>query len=164
MRIGYSDDEAHPGQFALYRANSSRQIAGRKGQAALRDLERALLELPTKRLISGSIAKDGEVCAVGALLVLKRQGAGMTREGAIADLVTKYQNEDPEDDYEDSGWNTDDVAADEGVAPVLVAWRLVELNDVILDDATPEERYERVLKWVRARLVTAKGESDAEPR
>ena len=61
--------------------------------------------------------------------------------------------------------------------PRLVAWKVVELNDILLDtvwevmhgpvkpgygtykggielirDMTPEERYEKVLAWVRARI------------
>lgn len=43
MRISYSDEEDSPGQFALFQANCRRSLQGKKGQAALRELEAALL-------------------------------------------------------------------------------------------------------------------------
>lgn len=45
-RVGWSEDEDYPGQFALWRANLERSLAGRKGQAALRDLEAAMVVRP----------------------------------------------------------------------------------------------------------------------
>jgi hypothetical protein len=160
MRIGYADEESYPGQFELYRANTERQIAGRKGQKALRDLEEALLALPSKRLVLKHLAeRDGGVCAIGALLVLKRQRAGMSYDDAVRDIIATHDCDSEPDTM------TDEVAVAEGVAPPLVAWRLVELNDVLLESfwdteaathvkPTPEERYERVLAWVRSQLVS----------
>ena len=50
-RVSYSNEEYFPGQFDLWQANCRRSIAGKKGQAALRELEQALLALPEKRLM-----------------------------------------------------------------------------------------------------------------
>jgi hypothetical protein len=153
-RISYSEEEPWQGAFELFRANTDRQLAGRKGQATLRELEAALLALPEKRLISNAIACGDEVCAVGALLVARRVAKGEDRDEVLA----RYQRVEPEDDewgdydaydgYEDP---TETIAAAEGV-PRLVAWRLAELNDMLLEDCTPEERYTRVLDWVRSHL------------
>jgi len=148
MRIHYNDEERFPGQFDLWRANTERQILGKTGQRTLRELEAALLALPEPKLVRNAAAKDGRVCTIGALLVLKRTATGMSYETATAELQANY---DPDDEY------LDEIAVREGVAPELVAWRLVELNDVLLDRCTDEERYERVLAWVRGKLKAAGG-------
>ena len=146
MRINYSDDEDRPGQFALWQTNCARSLRGKAGQAALRTLETALIALPAKRLIAWQLVDDaGDVCAVGAYA--RHQGLDLSRF-------------DPEDE-------TDQVGVEAGM-PRLVAWQLVELNDIVLnaiwgcdDDPkgryrkmSPEERYDRVLAWVRAQLTS----------
>lgn len=154
MRINYSDEEDRPGQFALWDANCRRSIRGKLGQRELRELEKALLEMPHKRLISGALCDDDDVCAVGAYARHK----GLDLSGF-----------DPEDE-------TDEVGVAAGM-PRLIAWKLVALNDLTLDvvwevaegprnryeatykggipyirDVTPEERYAKVLAWVREQL------------
>ena len=137
MRINYSEDEDSPGQFGLWQANCRRSIKGKAGQAALRELEQALLTQPEKRLISDeSQNAEGEVCAIGALA--KYRGIEKTEA-------------DPED--------MEEVGIELGM-PRLVARKVVCLNDVELgiyglNSVTPEERYERVLAWVRRQLVQA---------
>ena len=87
-RISYSEEEDYEGQFALFRANLNRSLAGKKGQAALRDLEAALLALPEKRLVGYHLVKDGDVCATGALVALRRQKKlQMTREEVLAQMA-----------------------------------------------------------------------------
>lgn len=152
MRLNWSDEEDRPGQFALWNANCRRSLNGRAGQQALRELEAALLALPEKRLIKDSLVDDdGGVCAIAC--------------------YAKYKGVDPlKFDPEDE---SDEVGVVSGM-PRLVAWKVVELNDIILDtvwdvaegpiqrgygtykggiplirDMTPEERYERILAWVR---------------
>lgn len=155
MRINCADDEDWTGQFALWQANCQRSIKGKAGQRALRDFEAALLALPEKRLLHGLLTDDeGGVCAIGCYARYKG-----------VDLSTF----DPEDESDAVG-----VAAG---MPRLVAWQVVALNDIELDtvwetahgplnrheatyrggiplvrEMTPEERYEKVLAWVRARL------------
>ena len=159
MRINCADEEDRPGQFALWDANCRRSIRGKAGQRALRELEAALVAMPVKRLIKDTlVTADGDVCAVGAYA--RHKGL---------DLSTF----DPEDE-------TDQVGVQAGMPP-LVAWEVVALNDIHLDtvweiaagplgrheatykggiprirDMTPEERYERVLAWVRQRLQEPK--------
>lgn len=142
MRISYSDEEDYPGQHDLWQANCTRSIESKEGQAALRELEQALLALPSKRLIANELEDaDGEVCAIGAL--------------------ARYRNYTPKADPD---WEMEEVGVELGM-PELVAWKVVALNDIDLDlyydrkqdrcvPYTPEERYERVLaqvqKWLGA--------------
>jgi hypothetical protein len=151
-RLNYSEEEDWPGQFELFQANCDRALHGPKGQRALRELEAALLALPEKRLVSGELVQpDGEVCAVGALMLHRAAIRGLSREAAIE----WYSKIDP--------YATDETATEYFGLPRLVAWKFVEQNDIMCDqrfdketqrmiDITPEERYERVLSWVRAQL------------
>ena len=161
MRLNYSDEEDFPGQYELWQANCRRSLRSRAGQRELRELEAALLALPEKRLIHGALQDGtGGMCAIAAYG--QRKGV---------DLSTF----DPEYDSDDVG-----IA---GGMPKLVAWKVVERNDVLLDDYyvtaegptkpepgwyrehyenrgvhqrmtyTPEERYQKVLAWVREQIV-----------
>lgn len=149
-RTSYSDDEYFPGQFALWRANVNRSLAGARGQAALRDLEAALLALPEKRLIADDVAKGGEVCAVGALVAHRKVSLGQAREDVLKELGGEPRDEEWEDGDEEG--ETEAIGVEAGI-PRLVAWRLVELNDMDLECASPEQRYEKVLAWTRRRLT-----------
>ena len=158
-RISYSDEEDFSGQFGLWQANCRRSIQGKAGQAALRELEQALLALPEKALISGELFNaEGDVCAIGALARFRG--------------VTETQS-DPDDDMEE-------VGVELGM-PRLVAWSVVAQNDHEIDGrwveaqgptrngygprvyvpVTCEERYERVLAWVQKQI--AKGEAMPQP-
>lgn len=158
MRLNYSDEEERPGQFALWQANCQRSMRGKIGQQELRELEAALLALPVKRLIHGALEDDeGGVCAIACYA--KHKGVDLSRH-------------DPE-------YESDEVGVQAGM-PRLVAWKVVALNDVELEDRwvrhegptlpeyggyyrgggymvcvpyTPEERYEKVLAWVRQQLT-----------
>jgi hypothetical protein len=57
---------------------------------------------------------------------------------------------DDEDGYE-AAEDTKQAAVDLGV-PRLVAWRLMEVNDEWYGGLSPEERYEKVVAWVRKHL------------
>jgi hypothetical protein len=137
MRISYTDEEDFPGQFGLWQGNCQRSLSGKQGQAALRELEAALVALPSKRLIANELDNGQDVCAIGALVRYKK----------ITPLA------DPEYEMEQVGI--------ECGMPRLVAWTVVEINDNELDfryvdgkrvDCTPEERYETILKWIRKQL------------
>lgn len=159
MRIGYSEDEEYPGQFNLWQANCYRSLQGKAGQAALRELEAALIALPTKRLIAGKLVEHGDVCAIGALALHK----GATEEGL----------EQHDEEYMEG------VGMEYGL-PKLVAWKVVEANDIdneeyslyapgpnanhfygyvpgysLRVEVTPEQRYDSMLKWVRSMLAAA---------
>lgn len=134
MRIGYSDEEGFAGQFELWQANCRRSLAGKKGQQSLRELEVALLALPTKRLIENELDNGADCCAIGALV--------------------RHKGVTPSMPFPDE--NMEDVGVECGMPP-LVAWKVVELNDMQLGGywqraVSPEERYVRVLQWTQALL------------
>lgn len=130
MRIGYSEEEDFSGQFDLWQANCRRSLRGKRGQQELRELHAALLALPEKRLIHGSLEdEEGGVCAIGAYG--KRKGLDLSKFDVDCD--------------------TDEVGIAGGM-PRLVAWKVVEMNDIELDRLTPEKRYEKMLAWVESKL------------
>lgn len=131
MRISYSDEEEYPGQFDLWQANCRRSIKGTRGQRELRELEAALVALPEKRLIHGELTDDsGGVCAIACYA--KHKGVDL------------------------SPFDLDDESDQAGIKagmPRLVAWKVVELNDIELERVTEEQRYLAVLEWVREQLA-----------
>lgn len=131
MRINYCDEEDFPGQFELWQGNCERSLRGKQGQEELRELRAALLALPEKRLIHGTLEdEDGNVCAIGAYG--KRKGLDLSKFDVDSD--------------------TDEVGIAGGM-PKLVAWKVVEMNDIEFDYAvTPEERYTKMLAWVEKKL------------
>lgn len=155
MRIGYSEYEDFPGQFGLWQGNCQRSLKGRAGQDVLRRLEAALLALPEKKLIAGELVDDeGAVCAIGALA---------KHEGKLTDDLRALGE-----------YNVEEAGIDLGM-PRLVAWKIVEMNDVHVGEypalvwlegpyrwpaerpythilMTPERRYEQMLAWVREQL------------
>lgn len=152
MRINFSDDEERPGQFALWNANVVRSLKGRAGQVALRELEAALVALPEKRLIRNYLIDDADgVCAVGCYARAK----GLDLKAF------------------DRDYETDAVGVKAGM-PRLVAWEVVAQNDIYNEGHykdgdgryvayTPEERYERVLAWVREQLKSSPEAPPQEP-
>lgn len=167
MRIGYSEEEDFAGQFELWQANCQRSLNGKKGQAALRELEAALLALPEKRLIANKmIDADGEVCAIGALAKHKgRDLVAETREQLSAIGIEHF------DDEIDGDGEMEEIGVELGM-PRLVAWKVVCQNDIEIDGyyvtlpgpyrwfqeqqqlrayvpVTPEIRYDKMLAWVQ---------------
>lgn len=128
-RINYTDEEDFSGQFALWQANCQRSMKGKVGQRELRVLRDALLALPDKRLIHGSLYEGSEVCAVGAYIRHK----GIDLE--------KFDNE----------YESDEAGIAAGM-PALVAWAVVAQNDEMFDNCTPEERYVKMLAWVESKF------------
>lgn len=141
---GEGDDSYMP--QALFRQAVELALNGKRGQRALRDLEAALLELPAKRLISNHLCKDGEVCALGALALYRGvRKAEMTKlEKKLWDI---YEGVPP---GEVSAWAADKIGVREALA-TEIQWQ----NDEEAwwgDPETPEQRYERVLAWVRSQI------------
>lgn len=155
MRIGYTDEEDFPGQFGLWQGNCQRSLKGKAGQTALRELEAALLALPSKRLIAESLVDThGEVCAIGAL--------------------AEFRGDITDDMIGQGEYDMEEVGVELGM-PRLVAWKVVEMNDLMFNGTdlvlhegpyrwpserpfeyvpiTPEQRYERMLAWIREQLA-----------
>jgi hypothetical protein len=128
-RSGYSDDysEGDAPPF-LWRQSVENAINGKRGQLMLRDLLAALDAMPNKRLIAEDLIRDGEVCAIGALGVVRG-----------IDL----QKLDPE--------RPGLIAKSFGIAEALV--REIEFyNDEFGAPETPEQRWERMRHWVASQI------------
>lgn len=155
----FSDDydEDYNNQGALWWANANRALNGRKGRAALAELETALLELPEKKLISGRLAENGQVCAVGALVAKRRVEAGEPREAVLAKLERLID----EDGY--GGVDVTATCATTIGLTYMLGYRLAYANDEDVGwKATPEQRYDAVLAWVRKKLNEAPAPSKAK--
>lgn len=128
--------------------NLSRSIAGKKGQAALRELRQALLALPEPKLVTGLFTTaEGLCCTLGALAAYRKgreEGISITEAArALHDAV------DPEDS---------DLHVEEGKKAGLsetLAWHLGYQNDDSYEfgRASPEERFAGVLCWVNENIT-----------
>lgn len=128
-RSGYGD-EYDIGAPWLYRQAVDRAMAGKRGQAFLRELLAALDALPEKRLITEELERDGEVCAIGS--VGKARGTDMSKVDAY----------DPRQ-----------VASLFGIAWSMAA-EIAYMNDEEpYRPETPEERFTRIRAWVAAQLI-----------
>jgi hypothetical protein len=135
-RSGYTDEYCFDQiNFINWRGAVTSAIRGKRGQAFLMEMAEAMADLPEKKLIADALEKDGAVCAIGA--VGKARGIDMS-------------NIDPEDYHS--------VAGKFGIAEAL-AQEIVYLND---EDGppneTPEDRYERIRRWLEYHLFGIKKE------
>ncbi len=125
-RSGYTDDCE---DVALWRGQVASAIRGRRGQAFLRELVVALNAMPEKRLISQELQSGGEVCALGCL--------GRAKSISL-------ENVDPEDHYK--------LAALFNIAHQLVQEVEWWNDEGAWDTETPEQRWQRMLKWAISNL------------
>jgi len=172
-RFGDGDEEGMP--LELWETVISNALGGPKGQTALAAMEEALLALPEPKLISGHLACDGQVCAVGAFVAHKKateenadiqtvidaMGAGVkcwcnhSRESHTdgACSGTLWQGKPCgcsayDQDGGETDYETAAAGADAGL-PRTIAWHLAYLNDEQFASGTPEARYEQMLTFVR---------------
>lgn len=141
-RSGYSDDSDDNWSFICWRGAVESAIRGKRGQAFLRELLAALDALPERKLIANELeVSDGAVCAIGA--VGKARGVDMSKI-------------DPED--------MERVAGKFGIADAL-AKEIVWMNDEAGHwKETPEQRFERVRKWVACKIKSEAPTQDTEAR
>lgn len=160
MRFSEGDYD-YPGQWALWEEALYRAVNGKRGQRVLRDLERALVELPEPKLIDGSLSDGVGVCAVGAYVAQQKVEAGEDRDEVLASLRRLAWNErwNAFDGYE-AEMSTIDQARAAGMQ-LTVAVAVAGLNDDLYK-VTPEQRYERVLSWVRQRILPEVSNQDQE--
>lgn len=128
-RSGYTDD-CDGWDLIRWRGAVAAAIRGKRGQAFLLEMWRAMTALPEPKLIANSlVARDGAVCAMGA--VARTRGLDLSQV-------------DPEDG--------DRVAEIFGIPPSL-AKEIAFLND---DEwgrkLTPEARWEKMKKWAEENL------------
>lgn len=135
-RHGYTDDNDDVLQLGRWRGMVASAIRGKRGQALLKDLAAALDAMPEKRLVKGTLqTKDGDCCAIGVACRAKGKD---------------YTAFDGDDEYELRELNSD-VAADLNVSECLVQEIEYE-NDEGAWKETPEQRWERMRRWVSRHL------------
>jgi len=131
-------------------------IKGKRGQKVLRELEAALLALPEKKLCDGElvagawpddedefqrvVAQPPTYCALGSLL-----------RHRLPEADPQEWVRDPDED--DLGSSAEFVAEKLGLRFSL-AWTIAFENDHGAPSwkETPEQRWERMLRWVRSNL------------
>lgn len=167
-RINYNedwDDTAALLRGYAWMGNVERSLKGKRGQVALRKLEAALEALPRGadgrgRLLNGSLLKpvpqldnEYEVCALGALCLAEGMDPWklfVTWEKRDARSEHWWQSDNDDRDYDADELMK--LGPDLGMSETM-AWAIIEQNDESFGYGyTPEERWERVLEWVRSRL------------
>lgn len=146
-------DPQFDNEWELWQANFDRHVNGVKGQQALRDLRDALLALPDRKLISGRLADEhGCVCTVGALALHRRVLQGERPEDVLEHLAAMI----PQDLVDYDSWECEERTARVGESIGLKRMMAVALagknDDWYADDKTPEQRFERVLRWVESKI------------
>ena len=128
-RSGYADD-IDQWDLIRWRGQVASAIRGKRGQAFLLEMWRAMQALPEHKLLSDELESeyDGAVCAIGS--VGKARGVDMSKI-------------DPED-YEA-------IAAAFGI-PHQLAQEIMYLNDEALWRSTPEERFAKMKNWIESNL------------
>ena len=124
-------------------------LNGRPGKAALAELEQALLAMPHKRLIEGTLCDGTGVCANGAWLYRHYVDGGLSPREAWR----KLKKDDKERFFgNDEGAELDRTVAmtvkELGVTKTL-AEVVAYINDEEVYATTPEGRYAQVLERVR---------------
>lgn len=132
-RSGYSDECEN---IELYRRAVENAIKGKRGQAFLREMAKALDEMPEKKLIADELVSNEGVCAIGAVC-----------KARCLDVS--------EIDYD----NPDSVARVVGISRSMAA-EIEYMNDEAYRDAyyyrgteTPEQRWIRMRQWVQENLI-----------
>ena len=135
-RSGCDEDCDDPLAYGRYRAAVNSAMRGRRGQAFLKETLAALDALPAKRLIREELQVNvgmpfhrGDVCALGAV--------GCARGLDMSEL-------DP--------YDRDSVAAKLGIA-LTMACEIMYWNDEFYYRETPEQRFERMRKWIDAQII-----------
>lgn len=126
-RSGYSDDCDNDWSLICWRGAVAAAINGKRGQAFILEMWKAMQALPEPKLIADELEAQGAVCAIGA--VGKARGIDMS-------------NIDPEDHGA--------VAAAFGI-PHSLACEIMYMNDDWRKEE-PEARFVRMKKWAEENL------------
>lgn len=147
----WEGDEPYPNAGELFQRSVDNAIAGRRGQALLREIEEALLMLPDKRLLAYTVCEDGKICTLGAVAILRAMKKGETFGIAAIELevAAVKHGQGHEDESKDKTFRY--LKKLLGIAGCL-AWQLVFENDEAGGHG-PEGRYNHMLKWVQDRII-----------
>jgi hypothetical protein len=129
-RSGYSEDLDN-WSLIRWRGRVASATRGKRGQKMLRDLLAALDAMPEKRLTSGEMIHEGDVCALGALAQAKQK---------------PWLDEDVDCD------DTEFLANEFDVAEPLVKEIVFENDEAYHWNETPEHRWQRMRAWVASQI------------
>ncbi len=149
-RFGESDDDDNESILAGGRwiARRNKVLKGRPGRKALRELERALVLMPHKRLIEGSLCDGSNVCVIGAWLYRRYVDDGMTPRDAWSKL------QEGKSEFDDD-WAELERTITKGHTDLGITRTLAEVVAYVNDEqegwraSSPESLYNAVLLWVR---------------
>ncbi len=122
-RSGYSDD-CGGWDLICWRGAVNSALRGKRGQAFLVELRDALDAMPEKRLVADTLEADGQFCTLGVLGA--KRGIDMSNIDAHC---------------------RETVSGAFGIAPAMAAEVVFE-NDECGWNETPEQRWQRMRKWV----------------
>lgn len=128
-RSGYCDDGGD--NENLWRGSVMRALRGKRGQAFLKELIKALDALPEKKLIAHELEDEGSFCAIGAV--------GRLRGMDMSKML-------PEN------WGA--LAKEFGIAQAMVREIEYENDEGPWDDNTPEGRFIYVRAWAVKNLIS----------
>lgn len=155
------EEEDFPGQSALWEQSGRNALRGRRGQTFLREIEAALLAMPEHRLIAGQPCdSNGDVCLIGQLGVQRKVQSGRDRVEVIAEWKEEALDYGDYSDV-DATVETMGLAQSLGMTRAMASYvafqndqcRVFVVPYRFLQDPTPEQRWEVMLRWVRAHLV-----------
>ena len=177
-RSGYTDDNEDPLAHGRWRQAVKRSLEGKRGQALLRELVKALDAMEDKRLYPGSFATpEGEFCTLGVL--------GAKRGTKMDDLGDDYECDTAavgqrfgiapamaaeimymNDEYAADCWKWVDVvicgpmpeyrfvSTGRGAEITQRAWDNHERTVRVHNDNHPRERWQRMRAWAAENLKT----------
>lgn len=130
-RSGYTEDGDYDRwDLIRYRGAVKSAIRGKRGQKLLQDIADALDAMTEKRLIAHDLVKEGQYCTLGVI--------GAAR-GVPLETI------DPED--------AETVAGTFGIATALAREIVFENDEGSYAMETPEQRWQRMRKWVAGWLA-----------
>ncbi len=126
-RSGYSDDCEY---VNLYRGRVERAIKGSRGQAFLKELAKAMDEMPEKKLITDELINSkGEMCTIGVVCKLR----GLDVSGIDV-------------------YDSNRVGSLVDIASSMAAEIEYENDECGYVHETPEQRWVRMRKWVQENI------------
>lgn len=129
-RSGYSDEYGDDNYLHLYRGMVERTLRGKRSQAFLKELAKAMDEMSEKKLIANKlISEEGQMCTIG--VVCKARGIDVS-----------------EVDVEDA----DKVGSLVNIARSIAAEIEYENDEGGRYNETPEQRWVRMRSWVTENL------------
>lgn len=143
----YDDYDCESNVYFLWPSVTDRALNGKRGQEALKELESALLALPQPRLLEGKFCDGTEVCALGALALKRQVQSGVALPEALSEIHRRFE-------YWDEECDPARFAAEALKLTYSVAFQVMSKNESL--GTTPEERYQKVLEWVRSWIKSPK--------